>query len=185
MRRLPVILIVTLLFTAFSFGGADIGFNGIGGKLGFIDPEGDDNSTIAFGAVADLGTFMENLGFEVEAQYWAKKYDVAGFDFTISSFSIAGLTRYYFMPEGEKFRAFGGGGLGLSFNSAKSDWLNPITGQTEKTTSSDTDLSIILEGGGKMSLSDVLDGFATLRYAISGDWDYIGIFGGIIYKLNK
>jgi hypothetical protein len=42
----------------------DIGFKGIGARLGYVDLE-DWDGTFNFGAVADLGTWMEYLKWEL------------------------------------------------------------------------------------------------------------------------
>ncbi len=178
-------VVILFILASAVYGQANIGLMGVGAKVGYLDPEGDENSTFGFGGVADLGTIMPNVGLEAELLYWSKSYDEHGLDFSVSSISVAAIAKYYFKPEGEQLRPFAGGGLGFNRASAKSEFENPLTGHTEKDTHSDTDLAIHIAGGAKYALSPQLDGIGEFRYVMAGDWDYWGIFAGVIYRLNQ
>lgn len=163
----------------------NIGFNGIGGKVGFVSPEGDFGSTFALGAVADLGTLADNLALEGDVTFWTKGEDIAGFDWNATSINIAAIVKYYFGDPTAKFVPYAGGGLGLTFTIFSYEYPDFLGGGTTKESDSDVNLGIHVVGGAKTAVSDAMDGFAEFRYSLVGDWDFWGVFVGIMYKLNK
>lgn len=179
MNRKSVLLtaILCLAFVSMTFGQSDIGFKGIGGLLGYIDPDIRE-TTFAFGPRADLGTiFSPNVGFFADLLYWGKSYGDDGFDWKFSSIYITALAKYYFGdPEGD-FKPYGAGGLGMVF--FRSTWDNPLGDDT--TTSSDLAIHLIV--GAEKAFSAELTGFAEFRY-IFGGWDLWGIFVGLMYAMG-
>ena len=73
LKGLTILFVLAFAVTAFTQ--SNIGLNGIGGKIGYVDPEGDMESTIGFGAVADLGTITPKIALEADVFYWGKSYD--------------------------------------------------------------------------------------------------------------
>jgi len=139
----------------------DIGFYGIGGKLGFVMPEGDGDNTIALGVISDLGTITPLIHLSASLDYWS----VSNF----RQISIGGTTKYLFPIEGD-IKPYAGGGLNLIFWKADSV--------------SDTDIGIDFVGGVEKELSPNLIGFGEVKYHIDGA-DYIGLFAGVTYLLGK
>jgi len=177
--------VVFLLLVSSVFGQDGIGFKGVGAMVGYIDPEGGDNATIAFGGVVDLGFITPNIGLEADILYWSKSYGPTNAEWKVSSIGVSAIAKYYFAQQDQQLRPFAGGGLGFNRASASWEYKDPFTGHTEKESDSDTDLAIEIVGGAKYALSPQIDGFGELRYIIAGDWDYWGIFAGIVYNLSK
>jgi len=190
MKVVITCIIVFLMVTA-GFGQSDIGFKGIGGKLGIVDPGGGVGSTIGFGAIADLGNITPKIKLQADAVYWAKDYvELSTHDFTVSSISISAIGKYMFAEPDEKLRPFAGAGIGLSItsNSWEYDTVSPVPPYQPihvDDSRSDTDIGIHIVGGANYMLSDKFDGIAEFRYVIGGDWDYWGIFAGVIYLLDQ
>lgn len=183
-NRTNIFIVVSIFFllSSTSFSQTRLGLFGIGGKIGYIDPAGPENSTLAFGGIIDLGTLTTNLGLEADFVYWSKSYGLLGATTEVSSFSLSVGAKYYFTPEGKKLRPFAGGGLGFSRASVKVQLVIPWTNRT--TSASDTDFTAHAVGGLKYALSSSIDGFAELRFSIAGDYDYWGVFFGIIFKFK-
>ena len=187
MRKTVVIAALAVLC---AFGAAqaqsNIGFFGIGGKLGITDPGAGVGSAITFGASANLGTIMDGkIGLQADVTYWAKDYGF-GDDWKISQFGIAVIGKYYFAADTEKLRPFAGGGLGFNINSVSGpSYTDPWTGHEEDNDASDTDIGLHIVGGVDYQLSEQVTGFAEFRYMVGGDWDFYAIFVGAIFNLNK
>lgn len=181
-------LLLTLLMFCFIADGmtqVNIGFNGIGGKLGFILPEDPIDNTLGFGAVADLGSIsmVKVYGY---LDFWSKSYSEATYyDFSWSVISIAAIGKYYFESKSD-FKPYAGAGLGFDISRWKSDYTGPDYGglfSNLNTSESNLDLAIHLLGGASYKLSPTLDGFAEVKYTVGGI-DYLGIYAGVLYKLK-
>ncbi len=186
MKKFSKILVVLLavFIVSVAFGQSNIGLNGIGGRLGYVMPEGDVDNTIAFGAVADLGQLTPDIDLEANVTYWSIGEKIGGFDWSWSSFQIDAVAKYKIKMEDSQLRPYVGGGLGLHFGTVKYDWVDWNGNKTDES-DSEMDIAIILAGGAKKTLSETLDGFAEIRYTIAGELDTFGFFVGAIYKLNK
>ena len=184
-----IAIAISLLCSTMLFGQADIGFKGVGGKLGFIDPGGGIGSTISLGGVADLGTIIPKIALEASITYWGKSWDVIGADWKTTCITIAAIGKYYFSEPDQQLRPFAGAGLGLNYSSFSYDTpvFNQQTGTwgTDEKTDSDADIGLHMVGGANYRLSDSMDGFAEFRWVNGGDWDYWGIYAGVIFNLNK
>ncbi len=144
----------------------DFGFKGIGGKLGFVDPE-VLSATIGFGAHADLGTVAKSIKIVPSLEYWSKN--------NFSQFSIHADGRYYF-PTSGTISPFAGGGLGLFITSIDFD-SEFITG------TSSTDLGLDLLGGVDIPAGPQLTFTAELKYSLT-ELHSLRITGGIMYNLK-
>jgi len=186
-------LITVVLFVAnLSYGQANIGFKGIGGKVGFVDPESSIGSTFGLGVVANLGTITPAIHLDAFADYWGKSYDESMFGANAESkcteIAIGAAAKYYFPMEGSKFKPYAGGGLALTIGKCTFDYqyTDPFTGQTsdQSSSSSDTELGFRILGGADMELSPGLIGFGEIVYHTNG-WDYLGIFVGVVKILGE
>jgi hypothetical protein len=83
-----------------------IRFHGIGGRIGFVKPEGG-GATIGFGGHADLGPFLTTLQLYPSVEFWTKNH--------YSEFSINGDVRYYLPMTGTTILPFIGGGICLLY----------------------------------------------------------------------
>ena len=171
---------------------AQIGFMGIGGRLGYVNPEGDIESTFGFGVVADLGTIVPDLRLEGSLDYWSKSYE-AGFMFLenaewkYSDLMIAATAKYMIPTQGNII-PFAGGGLALHMFSYeyKYEYIDPFDPYDVSHASrdkSETDIGFHTVGGAEMKLSPNLRGAGEFRYAIA-DPDHFGIFFLLTYLLK-
>ncbi len=188
MKKSLIVVTALILFSGAAFAQAEIGFNGMGAKVGFVMPEDPIESTIGFGLVSDLGTIMPNLALHAYVDYWGKSYDESEhYESKFSVVSIAAIAKYL-ISSGGSLTPYVGGGLGLEFASVSGEYTGPsVPGYTEDfdydETETETDLGIHLVGGAMMELSPAMKGFAEVKYTI-GDVDYLGIFAGVIYSLK-
>lgn len=173
------LFILIALMSMAGFASAQVGFNGVGGHLGYVSPE-DIDGTIGFGAHADLGTLMPELGLFAYVDYWGKSEDHQGFKASFSVIDIAAIVKYHF-SEGD-LKPYAGGGLGLNIATAKVEWDDEFWGDGSES-ESETDISIHLLGGVAKQLSPNLDGFAEVKYSLS-DIDWLSIQVGVTYKLK-
>ena len=165
----------------------EIGLNGVGARIGYIMPEGDIENTLGFGLNADIGTFNESIKLFAYLDYWGKGYDLGYWEWNWSVINIAAIGKYPIEMQGS-LKPYVGGGLGLSFNHWSSDYKGPaspyVSENDLESSATDTELAIHLLGGADMELTPQMDGFAEIKYTISGNADYFGLFVGINYKLK-
>ncbi len=175
-------LLTTSLVTVTS-AETNLGFFGLGARVGFVKPE-DIDGTFGLGLQVKLGTIIPALALEVFADYWSKSYDVGVGDASLSDIGIGAMVKYYFETK-SNVKPYVGGGLGMQFISSKVDMpaIPPFYSGGEVSTSQ-SDIGIHLAGGMELPLADKLDGVAEFKYVLS-DGNYLGIFGGIIYKFGK
>ena len=179
------ILISSLVVLTAGFSSAyaesDIGFKGIGGRLGYVDLDGWEG-TFNMGVVADLGTWMENLKWDASIEYWSSTESAFGFDMTISGLAFRSGVLYEFLQD--KIRPRAGGGLGMHMMSW--EWASPtFTGQYSTVDDSESKFGFYLQGGVEMDLSDKLRGAADIRLDMVDDFDQTHIMFTVIYLLGK
>jgi opacity protein-like surface antigen len=181
-----VLLVVALLVAAPVMAKSDIGLKAVGARVGYIMPEDPIESTLGFGAHADLGTLMPNLTLHGYLDYWSKSYDEGTYwEASYSVIGISAIAKYHFEMDGN-IKPYAGGGLGFNIGTAKAEYTGPTYGYDLGDTDaseSNTDLGLTLVGGAAMELSPSMDGFVELRYSTDGA-DYFGIYAGISYKLK-
>ena len=181
MKILCVPFILLMLVSA-TFGQSNLGSFGVGGKIGIVDPEGNANLTFAFGGIVDFGTIITNLGIEADFTHWSRTQSLGEYTSKISSSCLAFIVKYYFLPESKKLRPYVGAGFGLSRERKSVAWILPVATETSETS---FDLSTHVVGGLKQSLSSKIIGFAELRYSEATNFDYWGLFVGVIFKLKE
>ncbi len=189
MKKLCMLMVIFMAFSFSAMAQTELGLNGVGGRLGYIMPEGDIENTLGFGLNADIGTFNETIKLFAYFDYWGKGYDAGYYKWNWSVINIAAIAKYPFETQGN-IKPYAGGGLGLAFNHWSSDYTGPAfdspyySSPDLKDSATDTDLAIHLLGGADMALTPQMDGFAEVKYTIAGNADYFGIFVGINYKLK-
>ncbi len=176
--------IFTLFFVIEAFAQVNFNFNAVGVQAGYVKPEDPIESTIGFGARAELGTLMkENVSMGAIVDYWSKKYgEGTGVEVTFSQMLLAPYVHYNFATQGS-FVPYAGGGVGLAFNSSKVEYTNSFYGLSGSSSTSDTDFVIFGVGGAKMNFNEKMAGFAEARYLI-GDVDALSIVVGFLYSLH-
>lgn len=91
-----------------------------------------------------------------------------------SLFTIDVNALYEFGVDNEVFTPYAGGGIGITRYSLDADVRNSST--------SDTDIGLNIVGGARFPLGTV-EPFAQLNAAFGGDWDRLGITGGLLFSL--
>ena len=191
-RSMKVVLIMLVVLSTVSlvYGQANIGFKGIGGKVGYAFPEDPLESTISFGAVVDLGTIIPALNIGAFVDYWANSYDAGTFaSWGWTEINLGPFAKYYFPMDNSKFKPFAGGGLAFTFGKAKWETTdyNPFTGQVisgNEVSESETHVGFRLLGGADYELSPGLNGYVEVLYNIS-HVDYFGIYVGVVKVLGQ
>lgn len=164
MKRFGFIISFVFLCVVFvSIGStADIGFKGIGGKVGLVMPGGFADNTVGFGVLVDLGTIIPSLKLEACADYWSRSYS----DIASSNVINIGPTAKYHFPI-SKFSAFAGGGL--VFVVAESGYYG-------------NKIDIPVVGGLTIPIGSSMDFITEARYLIN--METFLITGGIMLKLE-
>ncbi len=186
MKKVVVGLLIALALLTWNNGWSqvDIGFKGVGMRIGYIMPEDPIENTLGFGAQVELGTIMPNLGVSAIVDYWKKSYDTGGYissDF--SEIVIGALAKYYFEINSQ-IKPYAGGGLGFAIGSSSWEYVDPFTQQKNSDSESDTDIGVFFQGGAEYPISPNFNGFAELKYHIGGA-DYFGIMIGFNYMFGK
>jgi len=173
-----------LLSSSFVLAESNIGFNGIGGRLGYVMPEGDLDGTFNFGVVADLGEWMDNLGWEAAVTYWSSSEDLGVGEFSVSDIAIKTAVKYFFEVGDSQIRPFAGAGIGMHMFKSEWQWTgHPLYGSHEES-ESDSEFGFSLHGGAEMPLSDKLKGQAEVELDFA-DLDQTHIQATVIYLLGK
>ncbi len=152
--------------------GHGLGFQGMGARIGFVDPEGA-SSTVALGLHIDCGEFVKNVHIMPLAEYW--KVGVSGVD--VSDFTVASDVNLDFPVQGGRVTPYAGGGLGLHF--VKSDDPLAPAGFQKHT---DTKLGLNLQGGIKNQVMPNLGIFGEVKYAFVSNVNQLKIMGGFTYN---
>lgn len=189
-----LILAVMLVATSAVQAQADIGLKGIGGRLGFVSIESNIGSTLTFGAVADLGTIIPNLGLQANVDFWTKS-DEASSRFgtttaTVKSswrdITLSGRALYEFPVSSPTLTPFAGGGLAFhfySFDVEYSDNINNPFFNDLDTSSSDLEIGVDLGGGAKFAMSPKMDILAEAYYRIGGA-DHFAIAVALLFGMG-
>lgn len=168
--------------TASGHAETDIGFKGIGGRIGYVDPEADYDGTFTLGLVADLGTWVRQLHWDASLSYWSSGYDFDwtghDYDVTLTDFALRSGVKYHFI-EGP-WEPYAGGGLGLHFFSWDADWPHDYRNAED----SDTEFGFYIVGGVEHRFSDQWKASGELQF----DWadlDQTSVQVNVIYLLGK
>ncbi|MCG8606746.1 porin family protein [bacterium] len=168
MKRSAVKVIWSFSVCLAAFGtafGQEIGFNGIGGRLSFVDPEDPLGATVGFGAHVDLGEIVPKLRLYPSLEYWNKS--------NVSQFAINGDVRYYFPTQGQ-VDLFAGGGLSIMFNHVD---IGPFS-------NTDSAAGLDFLGGGDFKVAENFLGTVEVKFTVS-DIHSFRITGGVTYLLGK
>jgi opacity protein-like surface antigen len=189
LRIIMALGLSVMLFSSASYSQSNLGFNGVGARVGFVMPEDPIDNTLGLGLNADLGTIIPNLALNAYIDYWSKTYAESNtYEASFSVLGFAAVAKYFF-PSSGNIKPYAGGGLGLNISSVESKYTGPSIGgglfdtSDFESSSSETDLAIQFLGGVSMPLSPNMDGFAEAKYSLDGA-DYLGIYVGINYKLK-
>jgi hypothetical protein len=168
--------VVFFLISVPVFGQSDIGFKGIGAKVGYLKPE-DIDGTFTLGAVVDLGTFIPQLHWDASVQYWSSGNDELGSDWSWSDIAIKSTVRYFF-PTGGNVAPYAGGGLGIHLYS----WEQDVPGRSYS--DSDSEFGFHILGGVEFQIAPQWKAQVEAEYA-SADLDQIAAVVNFIYALGR
>jgi len=148
-----------------------LGFQGLGARIGFVDPEGA-SSTVALGIHIDAGEFVQHVHVVPLAEYW--KVGVAGVD--VSDFNIGSDINVDFPVEGGRVIPYAGGGLGIHFVKVDDPFAPPGFDN------SDTKLGFNIQGGVRNQAMPNLGVFGEVKYSFVSDVNQLKIMGGFTYN---
>jgi len=146
-----------------------LGFAGLGGRIGFVDPEGA-SSTVALGIHIDGGEFVQHVHIMPLMEYW--KVGASGVD--IRDLEIGTDVNVDFPVEGGRVIPYAGGGLGLHFVKADNPGTIPDV--------SDTKLGLNIQGGLRNQVMPNLGLFGEVKYNFVSDVNQLKIMGGFTYN---
>ena len=190
MRRnialLTCVLVLTLGASAAS-AQANLGFKGVGLRVGYVNPENID-ATFAFGVFTDLGTFHPNVSFETYMNYWSKSMDEGSFgEVSFRDIVVGAKAQYMFNLANPKIRPFVGAGLSLHFlhgeASVPTMTYGTITIPGTSIDTSDTKLGLDFGGGLRAGLSDTVDFVGEAGFSLVSDINQFGISAGVLFHI--
>jgi opacity protein-like surface antigen len=150
-----------------------LGIKGLGGTVGFVDPEGA-SSTVSLGLFVDAGTIAPSLHVKPYMQYWSVGASSGGYDINKSDLAFALDLNYDFPIQGSRVTPYLGTGLGLHFFDTDAS----VPGGTN---TSDTKVGIDLQGGITSPVMPNFNLFAETRYTFISDDGEFNILGGFTY----
>jgi opacity protein-like surface antigen len=162
---------------------SDIGFKGIGPRLGFVDPEGSLDGTAEFGVAFEFGEFVRQLHWDGSVSFWSSGrsypyydgHDHFNYDWTLRDFVLRSGVNYHFI-EGP-WEPYAGGGLGLHFFS----W--DYNGAPYYNNTSDTKLGLYIDGGVEHKFSKDWLGQLQLQFDFASP-DQTAVLFNLIYRLR-
>ena len=162
---------------------SDIGFKGIGQRIGFVDPEGGLDGTVEFGVAFEFGEFVRQLHWDGSVSFWSSgrnyryyhddRYDK--YDWTLRDFVLRSGVNYHFV-EGE-WVPYAGGGLGLHFYS----W--DYSGAPYYNNANDTKIGLYIDGGLEHQFSANWTGQMQLQFDFA-EPDQTALLFNLIYRLK-
>jgi opacity protein-like surface antigen len=181
-----------LLLGVVSLGfGQSLGFNGVGGGLGFISASMDDGagsssslSGFLIGAHADLGEITKDITLVPDITYWSASKD----PMKLSNFSINVNAHYNIAVQGQ-FKPYVGAGLG--YNSLSTEVTLPsftvggfgtFGGGTVSGSASRLGINILV--GANYKLNEKMTLLVEPRYVLASDFNHFTAKVGITYGLK-
>lgn len=151
------------------------------------------NAQINAGAGLVYGTEIENLGININGQYFIKENiaiapsftyyfpkETIG-DFKLKWFEINADANYYFEVSNPKIKPYGLAGLSLSVVTVPGFNFGGFA-QTEETSTSK--LGVNIGGGVDFDIDKAIMPFAQIKYTL-GDFDQLAIMAGVRYEFGK
>lgn len=146
------------------FAATDIGFKGVGPRIGFIDPEGAYDGTVELGVDVNLGTWAKQLYWDLSGTYWSAgqnyHYLNRAYDWSVRDIAFRSGVNYHFI-EGD-WEPFAGGGIGMHFFSWDYAGYNGPAFDN-----GDTDFGFYIDGGVQHKFSAKMSGDAIIRFDLA------------------
>ncbi|HQU74102.1 MAG TPA: outer membrane beta-barrel protein [Calditrichia bacterium] len=180
--KLYLLLFATMVTLSPLAAQADLGFKGVGAKVGFVSVQNDIGSSLGFGVMADWGTILPRLNLFSSLDYWSHS-ESAGNNAEGSwrDITVAATAHYYFPLSSSKVMPYAAGGLAIHFYKASVDIPNQAGFNFGSASASTTAFGIDLGGGVQMNLSPTLDLVADGRFRV-GEANFLAITAGALYR---
>jgi len=189
MRTKPIkwYLLFIIIFTHNAFSQRSLGLQEVGGRIGFVLPEGDIDNALALGLNAGLGNITPAITLHGYCDFWTSQIASEGYDWRWLVVSLAGIGKYQIPMQG-KIKPYVGGGFSFNMErrSGQQTGANiPAANAADSTETSSSKLNAAIHflGGVTVPISPKLQSFAELKHTLDGA-DYFGIYVGISYKLK-
>jgi len=178
--KIRALIVLALLFMVQTSDAAtNIGLKGLGPRAGLVWPEAGDG-TFTIGLVADMGTWTENLPWEMALTYWGNgeegRYAGRTYDWSYTNIAYRNTVAYLFEVQKGMY-VYPGAGLSINFFSV--GWDGP-----NDSDSSDTELTLTVLGGFQFPIAKKWHGQAEMQFDI-GDPDQTALQVDFIYELGK
>lgn len=151
-----------------------LGFQGLGARIGFVDPEGA-SSTLELGVHVDAGQIVRGVRLMPVIEYWSLGQEVGPYNSDISDLSFGLDVNVDFPLQDSRIVPYVGGGLGLHFISFDSTVPNVPD-------DSDNKLGLNIQGGIRNDIMPNLSLFGEARYNFVSDANQLKVLGGFTYR---
>lgn len=184
-----LVTIATVLLVGLIAGSAhaqsDIGFKGIGGRLGYVSPN-DVDGTIGLGAIADLGQITPKFGFEATIDFWSSSTGPASFEIKARDIVFGARGKYPFeVKDNPKLKPYAAAGLAFHFVKIEVPAVTIGTiGTFGGVDDSSTKLGIDLAGGVGYEAGEKFDIVGEIMYRAVSDVGQWLISGGVVFWLG-
>lgn len=153
---------------------AGLGFQGIGARIGFVDPEGS-SSTLGLGVHIDAGQIVKGVHLVPLVEYWSVGTSAFGVNIDRSDLAFGGDVVVDFPMQDSRIFPYAGGGLGIHFLGADSN----VPGADNDTRSK---LGLNIHGGIRNDIMPNISLFGEARYNFVEDANQLKILGGFTYR---
>lgn len=162
---------------------SNIGFKGIGPRLGYVDPEGGLDGTVEFGVAFEFGEWVRQLHWDGSVCFWSTGRDYQyphgdqydKYSWTLRDIVLRSGVNYHFI-EGPLV-PYAGGGLGMHFYS----W--DYNGAPYYANNTDTEFGFYIDGGIEHKFSTNWTGQMQLQFDFA-DPDQTALLFSLIYRLR-
>lgn len=151
-----------------------LGFQGLGARLGFVDPEGA-SSTLELGVHVDAGQIVKGVRLQPVVEYWSLGQSIGPYDSDFSDLSFGADVNVDFPLQDSRIVPYVGGGLGLHFLSYDST----VPGVPDN---SKNKLGLNIQGGIRNDIMPNLSLFGEARYNFVSDANQLKVLGGFTYR---
>jgi len=151
-----------------------LGFQGIGARIGFVDPEGS-SSTLGLGMHIDAGQIVRGVHLVPLVEYWSVGTSAGGFNIDRSDLAIGTDLVVDFPMQDSRIFPYAGGGLGIHFLGFDSN----VPGADNDTRSK---LGLNIHGGIRNDIMPNMSLFGEARYNFVENANQLKILGGFTYR---
>ncbi len=192
MKRFSVVLALAAICTlsaAKASAQANLALQGIGLKIGVVDPE-DIDATFGLGLFMDLGTLAPHFAFESYAGYWSQTEEVTGAEVGVRDLSFGAKTKYMFESPNPTVQPYLGAGLGFHVLNAHADvdaiyFGNTLVAPASSESDTEVKLGMDLGGGVKIDRGSQFAFIGEGWYTIVSDASHLSFMVGAVYMFGR